>query len=74
MISTSSMIMSEGIPFDSEYCAFLADRLKSFEFLKLRVSKEYKNIVELCGYRSAWEVEVSRCTLAELRLVLGVRA
>lgn len=74
MESTSSMIMSGGIPFDSEYCAFLADRLKSFEFLKLRVSKEYKNIlvVEMRGYRSAWEVEVSRCT--ELRLVLGVRA
>lgn len=72
MESTSSMIMSGGIPFDSEYCAFLADRLKSFEFLKLRVSKEYKYIVEMRGYRSAWEVEVSRCT--ELRLVLGVRA
>lgn len=73
MVSTSSMIMSGGIPFDSEYRAFLADRLKSFEFLKLRVSKEYKNIVaKLCSYRSAWEVEVSRWT--ELRLVLGVRA
>lgn len=69
MISTSSMIMSGDIPFDSEYCAFLADRLKSFEFLKLRVSKEYKNIVEMRGLGSAWE-DVQ----PELRLVLGVRA